>query len=42
MGADYIDYIVTDEISSPPYCLDKIYTEKAIYMPYTYFATDYK
>ena len=41
MGADYIDYIVTDEIASPPSVIDKIYIEKAIYMPYSYFANDY-
>ncbi len=41
MGADFIDYIVTDEISSPPSVIDKIYSEKAIYMPNSYFVTDY-
>ncbi len=42
MGADYIDYIITDEISSPPEWIDKIYSEKAIYMPHSYFANDYR
>ena len=41
MGADFIDYIVTDEISSPPIFIDKIYSEKAIYMPHSYFVSDY-
>lgn len=41
IGADYIDYIVTDEICSPPEIIDKIYSEKAIYMPNSYFASDY-
>lgn len=41
MGADFIDYIVTDEISSPPHIVDSIYSEKAIYMPHSYFVTDY-
>lgn len=42
MGADYIDYIITDEISSPPEWIDRIYSEKAIYMPHSYFANDYQ
>ena len=41
MGADYIDYIVTDRIASPPETLDRLYTEKAIYMPNSYFLNDY-
>lgn len=41
MGADYIDYIVTDELASPPDCMRRFYTEKAIYMPHSYFANDY-
>ena len=42
MGADYIDYLVTDRISSPEDMLDKLYSEKVIYMPNSYFANDYK
>ena len=42
MGADYIDYLVTDRIASPPDTLDKLYSEKVIYMPHSYFANDYK
>ena len=41
MGADYIDYIITDEISSPPDCMSRFYCEKAIYMPNSYFVNDY-
>jgi protein O-GlcNAc transferase len=41
MGADYIDYLVTDPIASPPECLSKLYSESVIYMPYTYFVNDY-
>ena len=41
MGGDFIDYIVTDEIVSPPRIIDKLYQEKAIYMPDSYFVTDY-
>lgn len=42
MGADYIDYIITDKICSPPEALQKYYVEQAIYMPNSYFVTDYK
>jgi predicted O-linked N-acetylglucosamine transferase (SPINDLY family) len=41
MGANFIDYMVTDEIASPQSCVDKFYSEKAIYMPYTYYVNDY-
>ena len=40
-GADYIDYIVTDEIASPLQVVDNFYSEKAIYMPNSYFLNDY-
>jgi protein O-GlcNAc transferase len=42
MGADYIDYIITDKIASPPEVIDRLYTEKGIFMPHSYFANDYK
>lgn len=42
MGADYIDYLVTDRIASPSETLDRLYSEKVIYMPHSYFANDYK
>ena len=41
MGADYIDYIVTDRIASPSHTLDRLYTEKVIFMPHSYFVNDY-
>lgn len=41
MGADYMDYILTDEIASPPSCIPRFYCEKAIYMPHSYFVNDY-
>ena len=41
MAADYIDYIVTDEIVSPPEAMKRFYSEKAIHMPHSYFVTDY-
>lgn len=40
-GADYIDYLITDEIASPPAIMSEFYTEKAIYMPDTYYLNDY-
>ena len=40
-GADYIDYIVTDEIASPRQIVDQYYSEKAIYLPNSYFLNDY-
>lgn len=40
-GADYIDYLITDEVASPPAVLEKYYSEKAIYMPHSYFLNDY-
>jgi protein O-GlcNAc transferase len=40
-GADYIDYLVTDKIASPPKIMDSFYSEKAIYMPNSYFLNDY-
>ena len=42
MGADFIDYIVTDPIASPPSTVDRLYTEKVIYMPHSYYVNDYK
>ena len=41
MGADYIDYMITDEIATPMNCLSRFYSEKAIYMPHSYFVNDY-
>lgn len=41
MGADYIDFMVTDTIASPPNAMEEGYTEKAIYMPHSYFLNDY-
>ena len=42
MGADYIDYLVTDKIVSPPDSASRLYSEKLIWMPESYFVTDYK
>lgn len=41
IGADFIDYIITDKIVTPPELLPRLYSEKAIYMPNSYFANDY-
>ena len=36
-GAQYVDYIVTDKVTSPPE-LESLYTEKFIYMPNHFFS----
>lgn len=41
MGADFIDYVITDEIVTPPE-LQSAYQEKFIYMPDSYQANDNK
>ncbi|XP_072930626.1 UDP-N-acetylglucosamine--peptide N-acetylglucosaminyltransferase 110 kDa subunit-like isoform X2 [Epargyreus clarus] len=40
-GADYIDYLITDETSSP-HSTSADFSEKFAYMPYTYFIGDHK
>lgn len=40
-GADYMDYIITDEISSPLTSTTD-FTEKFAFMPHTYFIGDHK
>lgn len=40
MGADYIDYLVTDKTASPPE-YKKYYSEKLLYMPNSYFVNDH-
>ncbi|KAL6988937.1 protein O-GlcNAc transferase [Sarracenia purpurea var. burkii] len=40
-GADYIDYLVTDEFVSP-LCFSHIYSEKLVHLPHCYFVNDYK
>eukprot|EP00850_Spirogloea_muscicola_P021471 SM000250S08729 [mRNA] locus=s250:111942:120200:- [translate_table: standard] len=40
-GADYIDYLVTDELVSPQ-CFAHIYSETLVYLPHCYFVNDYK
>ena len=42
MATDFMDYIITDKIVSPPEEIDSLYTEKAIYMPHSYFVNDHK
>lgn len=41
LGADYIDYLITDKHTSPP-SLSYLYTEKLIWMPHSYFVNDYQ
>ncbi|BBN13590.1 protein O-GlcNAc transferase [Marchantia polymorpha subsp. ruderalis] len=40
-GADYIDYLVTDELVSPSKYAH-IYSEKLVHLPHCYFVNDYK
>ncbi|XP_006646603.1 probable UDP-N-acetylglucosamine--peptide N-acetylglucosaminyltransferase SEC [Oryza brachyantha] len=40
-GADYIDYMVTDEFVSP-LNFSHIYSEKLVHLPHCYFVNDYK
>jgi len=40
-GASYIDYIITDKVTSPVE-FESQYTEKLAYMPHTYFIGDHK
>ncbi|WOL11509.1 putative UDP-N-acetylglucosamine--peptide N-acetylglucosaminyltransferase SEC [Canna indica] len=40
-GANYIDYLVTDEFVSPTH-LSHIYSEKLVHLPHCYFVNDYK
>lgn len=39
-GAPYMDYLITDEITSP-LSLSSQYSEKLAYMPYTFFIGDH-
>ncbi|KAL3931678.1 MAG: hypothetical protein SGPRY_001020 [Prymnesium sp.] len=41
MGADFIDYLVTDRSASPPH-LSWVYHEKLLYMPNSYFCNDHR
>lgn len=40
-GADYMQYFITDKVTSPPQYAH-LYTEKLAYMPYSYFVNDHK
>lgn len=40
-GASYMDYIITDAVTSPVELMNQ-YSEKLAYMPYTYFIGDHK
>jgi protein O-GlcNAc transferase len=40
-GAEYIDYLVTDELVSPTRYAH-IYSEKLVHLPHCYFVNDYK
>ena len=40
-GATYMDYIITDKITSPHHLVDQ-YSEKLAYMPHTFFVGDHR
>lgn len=40
-GAPYMDYIITDKVTSPIELAEQ-YSEKLAYMPHTYFIGDHK
>jgi protein O-GlcNAc transferase len=37
-GAHYVDYLLTDEVTSPPHLASQLYTEKLIYLPNHFFS----
>ena len=39
-GADYMDYIITDSVTSPLELAEQ-YSEKLAFMPYTFFIGDH-
>jgi len=39
--APYIDYIVADRVVAPPHQLGKLFSEKVMYMPGSYYVGDY-
>jgi len=41
IGAAYIQYMTTDRVTAPPPIMLEGYSEKASYMPWTYFANSY-
>jgi len=41
IGAAYIQYMTTDRVTAPPHIMYEGYSEKASYMPWTYFANSY-
>ena len=41
IGAEYVPFLISDKISSPPEQADQ-YTETLLYTPYSYFLNDYR
>ena len=41
MGADFIDYLVTDRVVTPPGD-EQYFAEKLVFMPHTYYVTDHQ
>ena len=42
MGGDWIDYLVSDTIASPPHLLEGSFVEKILWMPHSYFCNDHR
>ena len=40
-GADYIDYVITDKVATPLETFESGFSEKAIFMPRSYYLNDY-
>lgn len=40
-GADFMDYIITDKVTTPPEHWKDAYTEHVVYMPDTFFVGDH-
>mmetsp|Transcript_21197 Transcript_21197/g.55263 ORF Transcript_21197/g.55263 Transcript_21197/m.55263 type:complete len:1185 (-) Transcript_21197:87-3641(-) len=41
-GAPYMDYFISDAITSPPELWEESYSEKLVYLPHTFFVGDHK
>ncbi len=42
LGAHYIEYFLTDTVTSPPHLADRMHSEALLYHPHTYFVNDHK
>jgi protein O-GlcNAc transferase len=42
LGASYIEYFLTDRVTSPPQLAHRMHSEKLLYHPHSYFVNDHK